>query len=209
MNSVILSTSYLPPIQYISKLFLYNNIIIENDENYNKQTYRNRCEIYGANGRQTLSIPVKLKQRPKCKIKDVKIDYSMNWQKNHWKSIESAYKNSPFFEFYCDDFLPFYKLKYNYLIDYNYKLLNTIICNLEINNTIRFSDKYRKDINDSYDYRYTIQPKLTLKDNSFNEVKYTQVFDTKHGFMPNLSIIDLIFNEGPNSISILNRCTKK
>ena len=209
MHSVILSTSYLPPIQYVSKFILYENIFIENDENYNKQTFRNRCEIFGANGRQILSIPVKLKQRLKWKIKDVKIDYSMNWQKNHWKSIESAYKNSPFFEYYHDEFLPFFKLKYDYLVDYNNEILNIILYILEIIKTIRFSDSFQKDIKNADDYRYTIQPKAFIKDDKYTEVKYTQVFGTKHGFIPNLSIIDLIFNEGPNSIDILHASLKK
>ena len=207
MKSIILSTAYLPPINYIILLNKYTNIYIEDDENYIKQTYRNRCEIYGANGKQTLSIPIKKIRSEKTNIKDIVIDYDTNWQKNHWKSIESAYRNSPFFEYYIDYILPFYKNQYEYILAFNTQLLKIIMELLEINKELKYINKYQKNFADIDDYRYSIHPKKDLEKEKpeFNNIEYYQVFKEKHGFIGNLSIIDLIFNEGPNAINFLDK----
>src|SRR6056297_2606480 len=196
-NKVLLSTAYLPPLQYFSKLIKYDEIFIEAHENFIKQTYRNRCNIYGANGLLALSIPVK-KNNTKTKIKDITIDYDTNWRKMHWKSIESAYRSSAFFEFYADYLVPFYHKKYQFLIDFNQDLLKMLADQLEINMNIAYTEKYFFPEDTLFDdFRDIIHPKKKLEDPNFKAVEYFQVFSEKHGFIPNLSIIDLLFNLGP------------
>jgi len=205
MDSVLLSTAYLAPIQYYTKLIKYNEVVIEIYENYPKQTYRNRCNIYGANGLLSLSIPVK-KIETKTKTKDIAIDYATNWQKMHWKSIESAYRSSPYFEYYADEFLPFYEKKSEYLIDYNIELQQMILEIIGAKATNRMTDDYIFNSNLLFDdFRETINPKKKVLDEDFSPVEYIQVFDNKVGFIPNLSIIDLLFNAGPETYEILKK----
>lgn len=202
-EKVLLSTSYLAPIQYYTKLLNYKQVYIEIHDHFIKQTYRNRCKIYGANGLLQLSIPVK-KDQVKTKVKDILIDYDTNWQKMHWKSIESAYRSSPFFEFYEDDLKPFYTKKYKYLFDFNADIQKVILDLLEIVTNIKFTEDFIHADNHQFDdYREKIHPKKQVEDPNFNIQKYNQVFTEKHGFIENLSIIDLLFNEGPNVVNIL------
>lgn len=126
MPTTLLSTAYFPPIQYISKIKNSDNTIIEQWENFGKQSYRNRCIILTANGTMPLVVPVE-KANSKTLIKDLKITYATNWQKNHFKSIESAYKNSPYYDYYIDELMPFFEDKELFLFDYNTKILNTIL----------------------------------------------------------------------------------
>ncbi len=207
-TSVILSTAYLAPIQYYSKLLKYDTSIIELHENYVKQSFRNRCNIYGANGLQTLSIPIKKDITPKTLIKDIQISYDKNWQKNHWKAIKSAYGSSPFFEYLIDDFIPFYHKKFTFLIDFNNQIQQVVLDSLEINTNITYTNSFHKEA-DIKDFRQTINPKkrLSKPDDEFINFEYYQVFAEKHGFIPNLSIIDLLFNEGTNSIDIIKKST--
>jgi hypothetical protein len=205
MNKVLLSTAYLAPIQYYSKLVRFDYITIEKYENFIKQTYRNRCVIYGANGILALSIPV-TKDKPKELIKDIKIYYKTNWRKMHLKSIESAYRSSPFFEYYIDDFLPFYSKEFKFLIDFNTEIQNTVLENLELEKDIRYTTeyKYTLDLMETQDLREVITPKKNIFDPDFIAPKYNQVFSSKYGFVSNLSILDLLFNEGPNTIDLLS-----
>jgi len=206
----ILSIAYLGSVRYFSKLLLHDSIVIEKHENYSRQTYRNRCEIYGANGRMTLSIPIKKGDEHKTLIKDVRIEYDKRWQHIHWKSIESAYRSSPFYEFIFDDLIPFYRKKEKFLFDFNYGLLTTVLNLMEMPVEINFSDEYISEPAQSSDYRDTIHPKKTDRsDNQFDPENYNQVFGDKHGFQANLSILDLLFNEGPNAVDILKRGIKK
>jgi len=200
---IILSTTYLGPVQYYSKLLKYNKVLIEKFENYTKQTYRNRCVIYSANGIVNLTIPIK-KDKPKTYIKDIIIDYDTNWRKLHWKSIESAYRSSPFFEFFEDDLIPFYSKKYKYLLDFNIELQELIVENLGFDNELAYTDKYCKN-SELIDYRDIFHPKKSIGkiDKCFKPEQYHQVFVEKYGWKPNLSIIDLLFNEGPNAINVL------
>jgi len=204
MNSkIILTTAYLAPIHYYSVLLQHGQVLIEANENFIKQSYRNRCEIYGANGVLSLSIPVK-KEAPKTKAKDILIDYDTNWRKLHWKSIESAYRSSPFFEFYADDIKPFYQREYKYLFDFNTDIQSVLLDHLEIDIKIEFTKEYIHDYsNSATDFRAKFHPKKSNTDTDFSPKEYFQVFQDKHGFFPNLSIIDLLFNEGPNTINIL------
>jgi len=204
-NKVILSTAYLPPLQYFSKLIKYDEIVIEANENFIKQTYRNRCNIYGANGLLALSIPVK-KNNTKTKIKDITIDYDTNWPKMHWKSIESAYRSSAFFEFYADYLAPFYHKKYQFLIDFNHDLLKMLAEQLEIDINLSYSDKYSFPEDVPFDdFRDIIHPKKKQSDPDFKVKEYFQVFSDKQGFISNLSIIDLLFNTGPEALQYLKK----
>lgn len=205
IKKVLLSTAYLAPIQYYTK-FLKYDVYIEMEENFIKQSYRNRCKIYGANGELSISIPVK-KTSTKIKIKDVQIDYDTKWQKLHWKSIESAYRSSPFFEFYEDDLKPFYERKYKFLIDLNAEIQKVILDNLDLQIDFKYTEEFNQQANEKFiDFREIIHPKKKMIDPEFKPVKYTQVFYDKYGFIPNLSIIDLLFNEGPNAIELLKQC---
>ena len=202
-EKVLLSTAYLAPIQYYTKLINYKKVYIEIHDHFIKQTYRNRCKIYGANGLLQLSIPVK-KDSVKVKIKDLLIDYDTNWQKIHWKSIESAYRSSPFFEFYADDLIPFYTKNYKYLYDFNSSIQAIILDLIEHSTQIEYTQDFIKENALGLDdFRDKIHPKKKLYDPDFKIEKYNQVFVEKYGFIENLSIVDLLFNEGPNSLNFL------
>ncbi len=206
----LLSTSYLPPIQYISKFLFHDKIYIERHENFQKQSFRNRCIIYAANGPLTMVIPVTKEQGVKTRISDIRIDNNKSWQKLHWKSIISAYKNSPYFDFFEDQFVHFYEKQQLFLCDFNMRLLVTLLEMIEIDNLPQFTEKYSFS-GHFEDYRQSINPKkrLARQDEYFEPVRYHQVFEDKYGFIPNLSIIDLIFNEGPNTLNLLASSIKK
>lgn len=196
---LLLSSTYLGPIEYYSRLLLHSSILIERFEYFPKQTFRNRCHIYGANGLLSLSIPLK-KNKEKTIIKDIQIAPDNNWQKIHWKSIESAYRCSPYFEFYEQDFAPHYFKKFNFLLDFNEILQNTVLNLLNAKVKISYTENYLKENPSVEDYRSRISPKLkNLSDENYITKPYVQVFQNKHGFIPNLSIIDLLFNQGPQT----------
>lgn len=206
-NTVYLSSAYLPPIHYFSKIFHAEQIVIEQHCNYIKQTYRTRCNIAAANGVLCLSIPIDRESGSKTQTKDILIAHDTDWQKQHWKSIESAYNTSAFFEYYKDDFMPFYEKKWKYLFDYNTELLQMIMQLIDIDTKITFTQNYESQLTTGTDFRELIHPK---KDSSLLDSKYTcpeyyQVFNDKMPFQPNLSIIDLLFNMGNESRIILKK----
>jgi hypothetical protein len=206
MANVLLSTAYLAPVQYYAKLIQFGEETLEVHENYSKQSYRNRCNIYGPNGIQSLSIPVTKTTNCKTPVKEVEIDYSTRWQKIHFKAIESAYRNSPFYEYFIDDLAPFYQKPFQFLFDFNLELQQVIENILEINTTIAFTDIYIKSASDNkMDFRDKIHPKKCQEDPFFIDVPYNQVFEKKFGFIPNLSIIDLLFNQGMETEEILRK----
>ena len=198
----ILSTAYFPNLQYISKFLLYNKIVIDCNENYSKQSFRNRLQILSANGVQNLTIPV-VKNR-QCLVKDIMIDYTENWQKNHSRAILSAYNNSPFYEYYIDEIEPFFINREKYLLDLNTKILSKLLDILQISKSYEFSTDFIKH-SDCPNFRDSIHPKARMNqiDGSFYAKKYIQVFSERYGFIENLSVIDLIFNQGPLSYSII------
>jgi hypothetical protein len=204
-GTAILSTAYFPPIQYISKFLTFSNVEIEQHENYNKQSYRNRCIILSANGPLSLSLPIQKDIHPKIPISQVKLDYDTNWPKIHWKALEAAYKRSAFFEFYMDDFYPFFHQQHEFLLQFNSAILKIILKRIGIGSKIVYSGSYTETHIEYKDYRNSIHPKQakTLEDHEFKQASYNQVFLSKFGFVPKLSILDLLFNEGPNSLSIL------
>jgi hypothetical protein len=211
-GKAILSTTYLGPVQYYSKFLLHREVWIEQWENYQKQSYRNRCYIYGANGKQCLVIPVNVSYAKKTPIRDVTIDYSKPWQKIHWKSIESAYRLSPCFEFYEDDLSGFYEKgsRLKYLFDWNAGLMEVILDLLSLPSDLALTSLYEKATAGRTDYRESIHPKARLSrpDPDFNSIPYAQVFDSKYGFLSNLSIIDLLFNEGEHARDVLEEGLK-
>lgn len=194
----LFSTAYFPPVQYFKKLKNYSEILIEHHEHFEKQTYRNRCTIYGANGKLNLTIPLNY-WKDKTKTKDITICNDENWQQLHRKSIESAYRKSPYFEFYEDEFAAFFsKNKFKFLIELNEAVLNKITALLKMNPEINFTSEYKKEYKNTHDFRTIISPKKKSQGKDF--IPYQQTFENKHGFIPNLSILDLIFNQGPRAI---------
>ncbi|MEO8762326.1 MAG: WbqC family protein [Bacteroidia bacterium] len=192
---VVLSTAYLPPIQYFQKINQFDFFYIEKHEHYVKQSYRNRCNVFGANGVLSLSIPV-IHLHDKEIITDKKISYSENWQQQHWRTIESAYRNSPYFIYYADTLKPFYEKKHTFLFDYNVELLQFILNSFKMKVEMKFTETFEKT-NSLEDFRNTINPKNKAEATEFKP--YSQLFSNKHNFQPNLSAIDLLFNAGPHS----------
>jgi hypothetical protein len=201
---ILLSTAYFAPIHYYTRLVHHQTIYLERFEHFNKQTYRNRCVILGANGKIPLVVPVVKGRTKKVFIRDLKIAYDEDWQRNHWRTLFSAYNSSPFFEFYKDEIYPLFTDKKKFLLDLN-NAINEIICDLlGIENSMILTDDFEKIPGNTLNFRETISPKNKMQpDVQFQPEMYTQVFHEKFGFVPNLSILDLLFNEGPNGINIL------
>lgn len=200
----ILHPTYFPNLSHFIVLVNFKNNLWELHDNYQKQTLRNRMVIYAANGSLPLSIPVIYSQKNRQLYQDIKISNTENWQSHHWKSIESAYRTSPFFEFYEDNLKPLFNTKPEFLLEHNLNCFNTICECLQISPKIENTTNYIKHPEHLNDYRYLVNSrKVTLP--PFQT--YTQVFSNKHGFISNLSILDLLFNEGPNTISYLQNQT--
>ena len=201
-SDIVLSSVYAGNIDYYSSLITSKSAIIDIHEFFRKQSYRNRCVIAGANGPLNLIVPIQ-RRSGKTKVKDIKIDHSQNWKKIHWKSLESAYRTSPYFEYYEHLFYPVYNEdKLKFLVDLNDKMAEIIFSCLQFEKRIHKSNHYLSIASESADYRQKIHPKQPSLDFS-TSVKYIQVFEDKLGFFPNLSVLDLLFNEGPNAIVLL------
>jgi hypothetical protein len=196
---------YLGSIEYYSQLVTKEHVALEKNENFVKQTYRNRCSIYGANGKLDLFIPLAHKRSSRI-IKDIVVSQSENWQTLHWRSFQSAYQASPYFEFYEDDLAPLYEKKVKYLTDFNIELHEKIKELGGFNKETVFTSKYQQ-LDESADFRNKFSAKKDPEFASFKDKEYIQVFSNKFGFIENLSIIDLLFNEGPNSINYLKSLT--
>lgn len=206
MKTIYLSSAYLAPVEYYSKLKAYDKIYIEQHDHYVKQTYRNRCNIAGPEGVLSLSVPIIRPDTPKCAMKNIRISDHGNWRHLHWNAIESAYNNTPFFEYYKDDLRPFYENKYTFLADFNEELRCKICELMDISPVVEHTASYHTDfLPDEADYREVIHPKkdYTEVDQDFLPKPYYQVFESRHGFLPNLSVIDLLFNMGPESVLVL------
>ncbi len=203
-----LSIAYFPNVQYLTKFLLHESIIIESLESYSKQSYRNRCVILTANGLQTLSVPVHFKNN--MKIKDVRIDYSEDWQRNHYRAIMSAYNKSAFYEYFEDEIRNIIYSASDFLFDLNLQSIEFILKCFGIPTNYTLSEEFLKD-GDFIDYRDSIHPKKRKQkpDNDFAASEYTQVFADRFSFSPNLSALDLLFNEGPLAITTLNNSILK
>lgn len=203
-TTILLSTATFAPVQFYTKILKAESVYIEQFENFIKQTYRNRYTILGGNGRIDLIVPVMKGRGQKTLIKDLQISYDTDWQRNHWRTIFSAYGSSPYFEYYADDLIYFFEKKFKFLTEYNLAIHETLCELFEIENKIILTEDFEKVPDGTLNCRERISPKeKTPPDPNFHPVAYTQVFSDKLGFSPNLSILDLLFNEGPNSYSIL------
>lgn len=201
---IIISTAYNPPIEYFYYINKAESVSIEIYESFQKQTYRNRCEILGPNGRQKLGISLSKGKKVKEITKDIKIHYAENWIKNHIKSIETAYNSSAYFIHYAEEIFAILNSKPKNLIDLNTQLLKFYLDIIGINTKIEFTEKYIHNYDSALDLREKIHPK---KQSDFKAKNYPQVFEDRFKFVNNLSILDLIFNMGPESQLIIEDST--
>ena len=240
-TTVLLSTTYFGPVQWYQKLCRYDRALIERHDTYRKQTYRNRCVIATAAGTQTLTVPVERGGgAERLLTKDVRISDHGNWRRLHWHALESAYSESPFFDYYADDLRPFFERRWEFLYDFNAETCATVCALLDIRPDIRGTEEYVKapllspprgeeamrhetpahscanriagheggasssphggNKRGPSDFRDAIDPKHPAPDPEFVPRPYYQVFGRRHGFQPNLSILDLLFNMGPEGI---------
>lgn len=201
MKQVCLSTAYFPSVSYVKEILRADTVWIEQNDYYVRQTYRNRCYIAAANGKMALSIPVERNLTEKGLVKDIRISDHDNWRHQHWQSIVSAYGMSPFFEYYEDDIAPFFTKRWKFLIDFNMEITHKLLDLLEIDKPLKLTDEYCADFqNKVVDLRLTTK---AHKEESVVTKPYYQVFDAKYGFLPDLSVLDLIFNMGNESILYL------
>lgn len=196
----ILYPSYFPSISHYVAMLQSDEFIFEMEDNFQKQTNRNRMYIYSPNGQQLLYVPVK-HNLTRTKTKDIQIENAFDWQKQHYKSLEAAYRSSPFFEYFEDDFMPIFEKKHKYLKDLNENVFEIINACLDFKPQFKFTSEYFQDVAPIVDFRNLVNGK---KDpNNFDP--YTQVFQEKHGFINNLSVIDLLFNEGRYAVDYLKK----
>ncbi|MGK6352906.1 WbqC family protein [Parapedobacter sp. DT-150] len=201
-HHLILPAFYLPPVSYFSSIEASTlPILLEQCEHYPKQTYRTRASIYSANGKLDLILPVLRGSNGHTQMKDVRISYEADWQRLHWMSLQTAYRSSAYFEYYEDDFAPFYQQQHEWLFEYNVKMLTLLLRLLKLERPLEYTQHYREDYPSTLDLRQSIHPKKTADDDA--NKPYYQVFQGKHGFLPNLSIVDLLFNQGPQSKAYL------
>jgi len=209
MNShadLILSTAYFPPVQYFTRIIRSNKVQIEVNETYHKQTYRNRCIIYSASGPLALTVPVERGSFHKTPLKELLIDNSRNWQQSHLRALNTAYKSAAFYEFYIDELEKFFKRRFNKLLDLNNDILESLLDILGIDAKINLTEEFIKEYSNAEDHRYNIKPKNQTEFPDFNPPEYFQVFNSAHGFKRDLSILDLIFNMGPEAYDYLKSC---
>lgn len=227
LSTALLSTTYFGPIQWYQKLNRYDHCVIEQFDNFQKQTYRNRCRIATANGSQVLTVPVE-RTEGKCLMRDVRISDHGAWRHLHWNALQSAYGESPFFEFYADDLHPFFERRWTFLLDFNMDITNKLCELLDIHprlslttnyipstsgeeeksfgkeeKTLGEDEKSLEEMEPFIDFREAIHPKHPLPDADFAPRPYYQQHAPRHGFQPNLSILDLLFNEGNEAIFFL------
>lgn len=199
--NILLHPTYFPSVSHYVAMAQASSITFEVEDNFQKQTNRNRMYIYSPNGLQLLNIPVKHSNKAHQKFKDTKIEDAFDWQKQHFKSLEAAYRASPFFEYFEDDIRPVFEKKHTFMMDLNFHILEILSGCLGMELSYTKTEEYFHEVSGVEDYRYLANGK---KDNSQFE-PYTQVFEEKHGFINNLSILDLLFNEGRYALDYLKK----
>lgn len=225
----LLATTYFGPVQWYQKLCRYDSVLIERHESFRKQSFRNRCVIATANGPQALTVPVT--RGESAMTRDTRVSDHGNWRHLHWHALMSAYSESPFFDYYADDLRPFFERRYDFLYDLNMDICTKMCELLDLRPDIRETTEFLKtgtsnaepeakngeqatrneeqgtteDAKQEHprDFRNVIDPKHPLPDTDFEPRRYYQVFERRHGFIPNLSILDLLFNMGPEAIFYL------
>lgn len=195
MNT-LLHPTYFSNISHFVSMIHTENLLFEIHDNYQKQTYRNRTYIYGANGKLPLTVPVVFSQKNRQLYKDIKIANDEQWQQIHWKSLQSAYKTSPFFEYYEDELATLFHMKQDFILDFNFKCLEVVFECLQLDLNFKTTSAYEAKPSNCADYRYLVNAR---KEKVQNFETYTQVFSNKYGYINNLSILDLLFNEGTNA----------
>ena len=235
MTTALLQTTYFGPIQWYQKLYRYDHCLIEQCDSFQKQTYRNRCVIATANGTQALTVPIihngdlRIENSDMTQdktaankgnhnsqfsilnsqlVKDLRISDHNQWRRVHWNALQSAYSESPFFEYYADDLHPFFEQKYDFLLDFNEAVRQKICELIDIHPNVEYTTNYHPSPITHHpspitDFRNVISAKHPQPDAEYTPKEYWQVFQHKHGFLPNLSILDLLFNMGPESIFYL------
>lgn len=199
-NDILIYPTYFPSISHYIAMIKAKTVAFEVEDTFQKQTNRNRMYIYSPNGIQLLNISVK-HNATNNNFKDIKIDHQYNWQKNHFKSLEAAYKNSPFYDYFIDDFRELFEKKYEFILDLNFEIFELVNDALGITIPYEKTSEYFHEVTDKTDYRYLVNGK---KDTTIIE-PYTQVFNDKYGFINNLSILDLLFNEGRHAVNYLKQ----
>ncbi len=205
MTTALLQTTYFGPVQWYQKLYRYDRCVIEQHDSYQKQTYRNRCVIATANGLQALTVPVEhsaAADSHATTVCDLRISDHNQWRRVHWNALQSAYSESPFFEYYADDIRPFFEQRYDSLVHFNEAIRQKMCELIDISPHVEYTADYCASPS-ADDYREVIHAKHPLPDPDFTPKPYWQVFQHKHGFLPNLSILDLLFNMGPETIYYL------
>ena len=204
-KDIILGSAYLAPVSYFAALYSCRKAYIERYDHYMKQTYRNRCVIASADGPLALTIPVEKSSEGKCAMKDIRVSEHGNWRHVHRNAFVAAYKQSPFFDYYADEFNAFFDRKYEFLYDLNMELTQWLCEQIDIQPELVQTGDYMDAGEGILDLREAIHPKKSAGDAvSFcRPVPYYQVFDYRHGFQPDLSVVDLLFNMGPESLLVL------
>jgi hypothetical protein len=203
--NTLLSTAYLPPISWFSLALKSEKVIIEACEHYQKGSYRNRCHIIGPNGVQKLSIPLQQGKHQQTPIREVKIAYSEPWQKTHWRSICAAYGRAPYFEHYAPDLIPFYQKKYDFLFDFNFELMQFINKKIGYSSNFDLTNEWKEiSIDNTLDFRSAVNFDASSKLDFFTPKPYSQVFEEKHGFILDVSIIDILMCFGKRITEKIN-----
>lgn len=202
-STCLLSSTYFGPVQWYQKLNRYDCCFLERYDSFVKQTYRNRCVIATANGPQSLTIPTV--HGDSMLMRDIRISDHANWRHVHWNALASAYGESPFFEFYQDDIRPFFEKRWEYLFDFNMEITQKVAELLDIRPHIEMTESFQKTPQPATydDFREAIRPKHPLPDAAFSPKRYYQVYEQRYGFLPNMSILDLLFNEGNEAVFFL------
>ena len=209
MLTVLLSVTYFGPVQWYQKLNRFDHVLLEQYEHFLKQTYRNRCVIATTQGLQALSVPVEVPSGvslSKTNVRDVRISNHGKWRREHWNALQSAYGESPFFEFYEDDIRPFFEDHWDYLFDFNRAITEKMCELLDIHPHLELTSAYITPSGrdgEGLDFRNAIHPKHPEEDSDFLPKPYYQVYKERFGFLPNLSILDLLFNMGNESVLYL------
>lgn len=200
----LLTSTYFGPVQWYQKLNQSDCCLIERHDHFVKQTYRNRCVIATTSGLQALTVPIERYEGAHCEMRDIRISDHGSWRHLHWNALQSAYGESPFFEFYADDLSPFFERRWEFLFDFNTAITRKMCELLDIHPQIAFTEAYASAEEEGVtDFRDAIRTKHPLPDDGFRLRRYYQVYEQKHGFQPNLSILDLLFNEGPEAVLYL------